>query len=65
MSPLLAFFGVGPTELMVVAGIVLLLFGHRMPRVMKDLARGIKEFQHGLREPVLIPQRDDPSEGAQ
>ena len=41
-------FGLGPTELIIVAGIVLLLFGTRLPRVMRSLGEGIVELKRGL-----------------
>jgi sec-independent protein translocase protein TatA len=41
-------FGLGPTELIIVAGIVLLLFGTRLPRVMRSLGEGIVEFKRGI-----------------
>jgi sec-independent protein translocase protein TatA len=59
MFQLLAFFSFGPMELLIIGGVMLLLFGHRLPLVMRDLARGLKEFQHGLREPVPLPDKDD------
>ena len=40
-------FGLGPTELIIVAGIVLLLFGTRLPRVMRSLGEGIVELKRG------------------
>ena len=49
MSPLLA-FGVGPMELAVLALIVLLLFGSRLPGVMRSLGQSITEFTKGTRE---------------
>jgi sec-independent protein translocase protein TatA len=45
---MLAFFGVGPLELLIVAGVLLLVFGNRLPGVMRSLGRGIVEFKHGL-----------------
>lgn len=48
MSPLLAVFGIGQTELLIVAGIALLLFGHRLPSVMRSLGRGVVEFKKGV-----------------
>ncbi len=46
---LLAFFGApGPIELLIIALIVLLLFGNRLPSVMRNLGRGIVEFKRGL-----------------
>ncbi len=45
---LLAIFAVGPWQLAIVALIVLLLFGSRVPSVMRNLGRGAKEFKEGL-----------------
>jgi sec-independent protein translocase protein TatA len=41
-------FGVGMPELMVTGIIVLLLFGNRLPSVMRSLGVGITEFKKGL-----------------
>jgi sec-independent protein translocase protein TatA len=47
------FDGFGPQQLMIVAVIVLLLFGNRIPEAMRGLGTGIKELKKGLRdEPV-------------
>ena len=40
----------GPFEMMVIAGIGLLIFGRRLPEVGKGLARSIVEFKKGLKE---------------
>ena len=48
MTPLLAFMGIGTMELIVVAGVILLLFGSRLPKVMRSLGEGIVEFQRGV-----------------
>jgi sec-independent protein translocase protein TatA len=48
MTPLLAFMGIGTVELMVVAGVILLLFGSRLPKVMRSLGEGIVEFKRGV-----------------
>jgi sec-independent protein translocase protein TatA len=42
-------FGMGPMEMMVVALIVLLLFGTRLPSVMRSLGVGVTEFKKGLK----------------
>lgn len=60
MSPLLAMFGIGYTELIVVMVIVLVLFGHRLPSVMRSMGRGIKEFKEGIND---APLEDDEEDG--
>ena len=50
MAPLLAYIGMpGPLEMMVIAGVVLLLFGNRLPSVMRSLGKGIVEFKKGVK----------------
>jgi sec-independent protein translocase protein TatA len=44
-----AMFGMGPLEMMAVALVVLLLFGNRLPSVMRSLGVGITEFKKGIR----------------
>ncbi len=41
-------FGLGTTEMMIVAFVVLLLFGNRLPSVMRSLGRGVVEFKKGV-----------------
>jgi sec-independent protein translocase protein TatA len=48
MPSLLAFMGLGPTELVIIGIIVLLLFGNRLPSVMRSLGRGVVEFKKGV-----------------
>ncbi len=48
MSYLLAFMGLGTVELLIVAGVILLLFGSRLPKVMRSLGEGIVEFKRGV-----------------
>ena len=38
----------GTTDLMILAFIVLLLFGSRLPSVMRSMGEGITEFKKGL-----------------
>ena len=43
--------GLGPTELIIIFLIVLVLFGaRRIPDIAKGLGRGIKDFKSALRE---------------
>lgn len=44
----------GPTEMIIIGVILLLLFGHRLPGMMRSLGKGVTEFKRGLKEP------DDP-----
>ena len=42
---------IGTTELMLIAGIVLLLFGgKKLPEMMRGLGQGINEFKKGAKE---------------
>ena len=46
----IAFFGMpGHFELLIIAAIVLLLFGNRLPSAMRSMGRGIVEFKKGIR----------------
>ena len=45
---MLAFFGWGWWELVLLAGVGLLIFGRRLPDVGRNLGRGIVEFKKGL-----------------
>jgi sec-independent protein translocase protein TatA len=74
MSPTLAFFGlgnVGPAELLFLGFIALLLFGKRLPEVMRSLGKGVTEFKKGMSgledefnrsayQPTQQPQYHDP-----
>jgi sec-independent protein translocase protein TatA len=48
LTPVFAIFGLGPTELIIVGLVVLLLFGSRLPKVMRSLGEGIVEFKRGV-----------------
>jgi sec-independent protein translocase protein TatA len=38
----------GHLELLIIAFIILLLFGNRLPQLMRSLGRGVVEFKQGL-----------------
>ena len=42
-------FGMGVPELLAVSLVVLLLFGNRLPSVMRSLGVGVTEFKKGIR----------------
>ena len=48
-------FGLGIGELVVVLVVVLLIFGPgRLPEMMGNLGKAMRQFQNGLREPPEI-----------
>jgi len=58
MSIYLAFMGLpGGVEWLVVLVIALLLFGRRLPEVMRGLGGGAREFRKGLTEGEAAPRK--------
>ena len=51
-KPILAFFeGVGFSEILVISGVAVLLFGtNKLPELGRNLARGIREFREGVKD---------------
>jgi sec-independent protein translocase protein TatA len=47
--PALFAFGLGPWEIIVVMLVILLLFGNRLPGLMRSLGQGVVEFKKGVR----------------
>jgi sec-independent protein translocase protein TatA len=46
LNPILAVFGLGGTELLLILGVALLLFGgKKLPELAKGLGQGIREFK--------------------
>ena len=41
-------FGIGHWELIVILVVIFILFGHRLPSVMRSLGRGVVEFKQGM-----------------
>jgi len=49
-QPVVAFIpSFSPMEIMVILVIALLLFGKRLPEVMRSMGRGVVEFKKGIR----------------
>ena len=60
-------FGIGTTELMIVLGIVIVLFGaRRLPELGSGVGKAIKNFKAGISgqdEIDVTPKNDEVSEG--
>ena len=60
-------FGIGTTELMIVFGIVVVLFGaRRLPELGSGVGKAIKNFKEGLSgkdEIDVTPKKEEVSEG--
>lgn len=55
-------FGLGTTEILVIAIIILLLFGgKKIPELMKGLGKGVKSFKDGMKD-VDIDDKEVKSE---
>lgn len=59
MSLLFAFIGV--PEIIILSLVILLLFGNRLPAVMRSLGQGVVEFKKGVQG---IEEEDKPGAGA-
>ena len=69
MDQSLIMFGMwspGPTEIIVIAAVALLLFGSRLPKVGRSLGRSIVQFKKGLRDVQddLEDAADEPEKGS-
>lgn len=54
-------FGIGTTELVLIAFVLLLLFGgSKLPQLMRGAGRGIREFKEGMNNPI---ESQDKAEG--
>ncbi len=55
------FFGViGPWQIALIVGIVLLLFGGRkIPELMKGLGQGVREFKDGMKSDEKPEEKKD------
>lgn len=66
-TPVCAIMGLGPTELIVILVILLLLFGgSKLPGLAKGLGQSIKEFKNASKDEPAAPEKkpdtgNDPS----
>lgn len=55
---------IGTTELIIVGGIALLLFGgKKLPEMMKGLGQGVQSFKQGMNEPLPEKEEEDQEQG--
>jgi sec-independent protein translocase protein TatA len=55
----LLLFGLGMQEILIIAFVVLLLFGgKKIPELMKGLGKGVKSFKEGMNEVTDITKDD-------
>ena len=48
---------IGTTELLLIAGVALLIFGgKKVPELMKGLGKGVQSFKQGMNEPLKEDQ---------
>jgi len=58
--PLLAIMGLGPTELIVILVILLLLFGgSKLPSLAKGLGQSIREFKNAAKDEPASEKKSD------
>ena len=56
-------FGLGMQEILIIAFVVLLLFGgKKIPELMKGLGKGVKSFKEGMNEVTDISMDEEKSE---
>ena len=56
-------FGLGMQEILIIAFVVLLLFGgKKIPELMKGLGKGVKSFKEGMNEGTDISKGEEKSE---
>lgn len=59
-------FGFGMQEILVIALIVLLLFGgKKIPELMKGLGKGVKSFKEGMKEEVKEEVKSEEVKGGE
>ena len=56
--PVFAFLGSTP-DLLIIAFVILLLFGNRLPSVMRSLGEGVVEFKKGIQG--IEDKKDEPA----
>jgi sec-independent protein translocase protein TatA len=52
-------FGIGHWEILLIVLVIFILFGHRLPSVMRSLGRGVVEFKEGM---AGVTKDDEPGD---
>ena len=54
---------IGTTELLLICGLALLLFGgKKLPEMMRGLGQGVQSFKKGMKEPLAEESEEDVKE---
>lgn len=57
---------IGTTELLLIAGVALLIFGgKKVPELMKGLGKGVQSFKQGMNEPLEEEKTEEMTDEAQ
>ena len=57
---------IGTTELLLIAGVALLIFGgKKVPELMKGLGKGVQSFKQGMNEPLQEEKPEEVTDEAQ
>ncbi|MBQ8958261.1 MAG: twin-arginine translocase TatA/TatE family subunit [Bacteroidales bacterium] len=57
---------IGTTELLLIAGVTLLIFGgKKVPELMKGLGKGVQSFKQGMNEPLEEEKPEEVTDEAQ
>lgn len=57
------FLMIGTTELLVIGGVILLLFGgKKIPELMRSMGQGVKSFKQGMNETSQEDKEKQPDE---
>ena len=57
---------IGTTELLLIAGVALLIFGgKKVPELMRGLGKGVQSFKQGMNEPLKEDQPEEVTDDAQ
>ena len=55
---------IGTTELLLIGGVALLLFGgKKLPEMMRGLGQGVKEFKQGMNDVTNGVENENPNDG--